>query len=127
MEKTLKDIIKAKDFKSQDDANAYLIHAGYPIDEVFIINELEKSKKGIAFDKLVIIIKVLNNGWYPNWEDETEIKWVNYFQMKGGFSYWYTDNYLTYATVPSALCLKSEELAKYMIEHYLYLYKDLYE
>lgn len=79
-----------------------------------------------AFKRLKIIIKALNEGWYPNWENENEYKWMNYFNMKGGFSYWDTDDYNTYAAVPSALCLKNKELALHMIEIALEDYKEYY-
>ena len=120
-------IIKKKEFKNENDCNSFLIHAGYSIDEIYIINNLKPSNKSIAFDKLSIIIKVLNEGWYPNWENESEYKWYNCFKMKGGFSYWTTYYYTTDTAVPSALCLKNKELALHMIKNYLSLYKDYYE
>lgn len=73
------------------------------------------------------IIKLLNEGWYPNWNNSSEYKFFNYFKMDGGFSYWYSDFYNTYPNVPSALCLKSQELARFVSEHFLDLYKKIYE
>lgn len=79
-----------------------------------------------AFKRLKIIVKALNEGWYPNWENENEYKWMNYFKMKGGFSYWVTDYYHTSTFVPSALCLKNKELALHLIEIALDDYKEYY-
>lgn len=127
MKKTINDIIKSKKFKTKRESNSFLLDAGYPIDALMNINKIKPSKRAIAFERLATIIEILNEGWYPNWNDENEGKWVNYFNMKGGFSSWHTRGYNTNTDVPSALCLKSEKLARHMIENYLDLYKDLYE
>ena len=79
-----------------------------------------------AFKRLKIMIKALNEGWYPNWDDENEYKWLNYFRMKGGFSCWYSHYYFASTAVPSALCLKNKELALHMIEIALEDYKEYY-
>ncbi len=126
MDETINDIIKRKKFKSNRESNEFLLHAGYSIDELFKINKIKPSKKAIAFERLATIIEILNEGWYPNWENENEYKYVVYFKMKGGFSYWNTIYYITTTDVPSALCLKSEKLVEYMLKHYLDLYKHLY-
>lgn len=127
MKKTINEVIKRKKFKTKGESNSFLLHVGYSIDEVIKINKIKPSKRAIAFERLATIIEFLNDGWYPNWKDSTEYKYFNYFQMQGGFSSWYTNYFSTAAVVPSALCLKSEELAKYAIKHYFQLYKDLYE
>lgn len=82
------------------------------------------SKIIIAFKKLMIIIQALNEGWYPNWNNESEYKYWNYFNMKGGFSYSNTDYYYANTNVPSALLLKSRELAVHAAEIALEEYKD---
>ena len=79
-----------------------------------------------AFKRLKIMIKALNEGWYPNWDDENEYKYMNYFKMKGGFSFWDTDIYSTTTFVPSALSLKNKDLALHMIEIALEDYKEYY-
>ena len=79
-----------------------------------------------AFKRLKIMVKALNEGWYPNWENEKEYKWINFFQMKGGFSYWRTYNCSTFTNVPSALCLKNNELALHLIEIAIEDYKEYY-
>ena len=79
-----------------------------------------------AFKRLKIMVKALNEGWYPNWEDENEYKWVNYFRMKGVFLYWMSNYNSTNTNVPSALCLKNKELALYLIEIAIEDYKEYY-
>ena len=79
-----------------------------------------------AFKRLKIMVKALNEGWYPNWENEKEYKWMNYFQMKVGFSCWTTYDCVTHTQVPSALCLKNKELALHLIEIAIEDYKEYY-
>jgi hypothetical protein len=86
----------------------------------------EIKNKHIAFYKLTIIVKALNEGWTPDWGDSNQPKYYNYFRMKGGFSYWLTHYYSTDTNVPSALCFKSEALAYYCCNMFLDLYKDYY-
>lgn len=76
--------------------------------------------------QLIKCIEILNEGWSPNWENEQELKWFNYFYMKGGFSYWNPVVYGTSTTVPSALCLKSKELAELAFHLFKPLYQEVY-
>lgn len=83
------------------------------------------TKSEIAGRKLKIIIKALNNGWIPNWNDVNENKYFGRFRVKDGFSYWLTTaDYLTNTAVPSALFLKNKELSYYCGLMFTYLYKD---
>lgn len=99
-------------------------HLNVSVDSVFSTTD---GKDDIAFKKLKVIIKALNGGWYPNWNDENERKYFNYFNMKGGFSYWNTPTYYnTNSDVPSALCLKTLELAQHVAKIALDEYKEYY-
>ena len=94
--------------------------------------EVALSKMGlnvseIPYVNLVICIKILNEGWYPNWKDKEETKYYNYFDLESGFSYWTTTYDNTVTTVPSALCLKDEETAKLAKSILIDLYKEVYE
>src|ERR1035437_1439630 len=71
----------------------------------------DAPKRYVALYKLEIGIKALNEGYWPNWENEGEYKYWNWFRMKGGFSYCNTLYSDTDAYVPSALCLRSNDLA----------------
>jgi hypothetical protein len=84
------------------------------------------SKDDVAFKKLKVIIKALNEGWWPNWENENEYKYMNYWRMKGGFAAYDTAYYLTATIVPSALCLKSNELALHAAEIAKEEYREYY-
>jgi hypothetical protein len=68
----------------------------------------------IAFAKLIIIIKVLNEGWKPNMSNQNEYKYWNYFYMNNGTFSYSSPGYLhSCVHVPSALFLKTSELAKH--------------
>lgn len=78
------------------------------------------SKDEIAYKKLKIIIRALNEGWEPDWAHSNEPKWFIWFQYKPGFGFsdsgyvsWYTDT-----CVGSRLCFKSRELAEYAAEQF---------
>jgi len=88
---------------------------------------IENQKYFIAQHKLITIIKALNEGWEPNWNDKNEHKHYPLFtQSPSGFGfsdtsydYWYTG-----ADVGSRLCLKTEELAEYIGKQFESLYND---
>lgn len=79
------------------------------------------------FDKIAIIAKALNEGWWPDFTNESEYKYWNYFYMnKGVFSYCNPLYDISNMNVPSALYFKSNELAKYAVEIAFEEYKELY-
>lgn len=74
----------------------------------------------------VVIVKALNEGWEPNWDDSDEYKYFPWFYLSGGssgFRYGDYDRWITFSTVGSRLCLKSGELAKYAGEQFTEVYK----
>lgn len=81
-----------------------------------------------AYMKLRVIIKALNEGWTPDWNNSNQYKWTPWFYMnKPGFRFFgaHYDDSVTRATGGSRLCLKSRELAEYAGNQFLDLYKDL--
>jgi hypothetical protein len=81
----------------------------------------------VAGYKLKIIIKALNEGWVPDWNNSNQLKYFNYFNMKGGFSYFYTYYYATNTIVPSALLFKNFDLALYCGKQFEYLFEEYYK
>lgn len=79
----------------------------------------------IAYTKLVIIAKALNEGWQPDWENSSQRKYVPWFEHKSGFGLAYNDcgDWASATTIGSRLCFKSKEAAKHTFE----TFKDLYE
>ena len=98
--------------------------------EINILKSLSTPNKDklIAFYRLEIIAKALNDGWYPNFNNYDEYKYFNYFRMvKGVFSFSYVHYHSTDMRVPSALYLKTSELAKHCSEIAFEDYKTLYK
>lgn len=92
----------------------------------------EKDRKSIiAFYKLTIIVRALNEGWEPNWSDWNEWKYYNWFYVKeredqrsSGFRCDGTDCTDTYTDTGSRLCFKNRELAQYAAEQFKELYRE---
>jgi hypothetical protein len=80
----------------------------------------------IAYAKLTIVIKVLNEGWKPNWQDATENKYYPYFRDNSGvgLSFDAVDYWAANAFIGSRLCLKSRELAEYAGKQFEDIYKQ---
>jgi hypothetical protein len=89
------------------------------------------QKAIIAHYKLVIISEVINEGWKPNWDNWDERKYYPWFDMEGcssgsGFSYYDCGDWSTNSSVGSRLCFKTAELAKYIGETFIELYRDYF-
>ena len=92
-----------------------------------VTNLPEKDQNAIiAFYKLTIIIRALNEGWEPNWKNWDENKYYNYFFVRSGSGFVCSGTYCTaadsYADVGSRLCFKSRELAEYALSQFKELY-----
>ena len=96
------------------------------IDISDLLNEESKTPSIIAYTKLKIIIRSLNEGWKPNWNDGHEYKYWNYFYMDNGTFSFTTLSHYSYLYVPSALFLKTAELAKHVIKIAFEEYKTYY-
>ena len=89
------------------------------------------TKDEVAYKKLKIIVRALNEGWKPDWTNSTQYKYWNYFYINssGTFSHYSTYFNDSYLYVPSALLLKSKALAehaaKVCFEEYKAFYMDL--
>ena len=82
----------------------------------------------LAYYSLKVIAKALNEGWEPDWSNENQEKWYPWFEVTGApaglaYSLTYTPVSLTYATIGSHLCFKTEALAKYAGTQFIKLYE----
>lgn len=79
--------------------------------------EPEDRASIIAFYKLTIIARALNEGWTPNWQDSYELKYYPWFKVANHTRFVYAGTYSTSTTaiadIGSRLCCKSDELATY--------------
>lgn len=88
----------------------------------------EGTRDEIAFKKLKVIVRALNEGWTPNWNNGSEYKWYPWFFLDSpGFRldvvvYVRTG---TPAGLGSRLCFKSRELSDYAAKTFLCLYEAL--
>lgn len=108
-------------------------HLGLNPNDLPVVDMLpEKDRKSIiAFYKLTIIIRALNEGWEPDWSNWDEWKYYNRFyvekgedQRSSGFRYGTTDFASTRMHTGSRLCFKNIELAKYAAEQFKELYRE---
>ena len=94
-------------------------------DEVCEQLGVENNNHLSSFEKLKLISKVANQGWYPNWNNTNENKYFPYFEYKEGVFSFYTVYFnLATVSVPSALLYQSNDLAYFMGAYYFDLYED---
>jgi hypothetical protein len=83
----------------------------------------------LAYEKLKVIVKALNEGWFPDWKNLDEYKYYPWFYMDktkyspSGFGLHCVVYYRSVSTVGSRLCFKNEALAKYAATQFIDLYK----
>jgi len=94
----------------------------------YCVNGVEDSisKSLVAFYKLQIIAKALNEGWVPDWSNSDQYKYYPWFKYGSGVGFSYADAVFdhTYTGVGSRLCFKTRELAEYAGKHFQGLYND---
>ena len=85
----------------------------------------------IAYVKLKLIAKALNEGWTPDWSNGEWDKWYPWFKMDdsssaGRFSFCVSAAQYSVSYVGSRLCFKSKDLATYAGTQFLDIYKDFF-
>lgn len=88
----------------------------------------EKDQKSIiAYYKLTIIIRALNEGWEADFSNHSQWKyWVFVWVDSAGFVCaltYYTAAY-THALLGSRLCFKDRETAQFAIDNFIPLYEE---
>jgi hypothetical protein len=79
-----------------------------------------------SYRKLLLVIRVLNEGWVPDFANSSQWKYWPWFVYTAGSGF----SYLGYAydhsasTVGARLCFKSRELAKYAATQFQELYNE---
>ena len=90
-------------------------------------NASEEEISDNAYDKLKLIIRVLNEGWKPNYRDTNEYKYYPYFRYNantGAFVYYYYLYNDSTTAVGSRLVFKSQELAIFAGELFIEIYNE---
>lgn len=99
-----------------------------PLNEAKLI-DLGLTKREIAYYKLIIIIKALNEGWIPNVCDNNNCRWYPYFCPNGSpssfvFGNSNCGNSSAHAGSGFRLSLKNKELSDYCGKQFLELWKE---
>ena len=132
----LKDVIKKTNKESGDikdrvktyeDACAELGRQPYNEDALM---KLGLTRNDIAYQKMVVIVEALNEGWKPDVCDSNVRRWYPWFKPNGSpssFAFFDSDcvYVFAYAGSGSRLALKSEELADYCGIQFLKLWKEI--
>lgn len=90
--------------------------------------ELGLTKHDIAYQKLATIVKALNEGWIPDWDNYDEYKYYPWFEMSpssfafGGSLY---DAACAAAGSGSRLKFQTRELAEYAAKQFIDIWKDI--
>lgn len=83
------------------------------------------SRAEIAYRKLCVIIKALNEGWKPCFGDSNQYKYFPYFKLEDGCQVFDgVDFWVPRADVPAPSFFKSRELAEYAGTQFIDLYRD---
>jgi hypothetical protein len=83
----------------------------------------------LAYMKLIIITRALNEGWVPDWSDSDQPKytvWLEDYQAGVGFSFTGCVDWDSNTAVGSRLCFKSSELAMYAGNQFMAIYNDFF-
>lgn len=96
---------------------------------VTVVDGCLKDDSGsiMAYCKLIIIARALNEGWTPNWEDSNEPKYYPYFKMKAGFGF-SLSCYLcgdSHAAVGSRFVFPSEEISDYYAKQFIEIHQSV--
>ena len=89
---------------------------------------IDEQKQAFALHKLKRIIKVLNQGWEPNFDNSNEYKYFPYFDMRNlSFSYHYCNNWYYNSLVGAGLLFKELKSLEYAVKIFLNEYKDFHK
>jgi len=82
----------------------------------------------VAYKKLKIVIRAINQGWVPDWNDKSQYKWWPYFNLSSGsgFSFSHSYYYCELTSVGSRLCFESEAKSNYAATQFNELYKQFF-
>lgn len=111
--------------KSYEDACKELGRQPYNEDSLM---KFGLTKNDIAYQKMVVIVEALNEGWKPDWDNSDEWKYYPWFWMSpSSFAFRGSryDDGSADAGCGSRLKLKSRELAEYCGEQFIGIWKDI--
>lgn len=118
------DFFKKKDFRDIKTFEDACLELGINESEVYTDKDSEDE---IAYKKLKVIAKAINQGWVPDWDNTNQRKWWPWFKLSSGFGFsasaYGCDD--TDAYVGSRLCFESEEKSDYAAKQFSEIYEQL--
>lgn len=119
---------KPKDIKERIKTFADVLNH-FGIDETYFNEQNEDLESDeVAYRKVKLIVKALNEGWTPDWSDSDQYKYFPWFNMGSssgaGFSCGVCGGWSAYSGVGSRLCFKNRDLAKYAGQQFESIYKE---
>ena len=119
-----KEIKHFTDIKSFDDACRVCSTTEEEFNSYYDVLDLDPDT--IAYEKLKIIIKAINNGWTPDWDNTVQPKYYAWFNLSSGSGFSGTDcGYeYTYSSVGSRLCFESKDKCEYATKQFADIYKE---
>lgn len=96
---------------------------GIDSDDLYLCND---SDDDTAYKELKTIVKALNEGWTPDWNNSSEYKWYPWFYLNQPGFRLNGVCYYSFSAVGSRLCFKSRELAEYAAKQFESIYKTFF-
>lgn len=121
------DFFKPKDFRSIKTFNDVCLENGTTEQE--FNNKFENiglDLNTINYEKIKLIVKAINQGWFPDWKDRKQYKYYPWFEIdKAGAFCLDVDLSASFVTVyvGSRLCFESSEKCRYAAEQFIDIYK----
>jgi hypothetical protein len=83
----------------------------------------------VAYKKLKLIVKVINEGWKPDWSNTSQAKYYPWFNvLPSGSGFGFSNAHYSYVLsctgVGSRLCFESSEKCEYVAKQFTSLYED---
>lgn len=115
-----------KKIKSYEDACKVL--GLNPENQPCVDSVSEKDRNSIiAYHKLIVIVRALNEGWEADFSNHDQYKYWNWLWVDtAGFvsASTYSTATIAYAYIGSRLCFKNRKLAEYAITQFKSLYEE---
>jgi hypothetical protein len=109
-----------RDIKTFEDACEEL---GIDPDDVYHSDDTVDEN---SYKKLKVIVKAINQGWNPDWDNTDQKKWWSWFRLSSGFGFDGSgyDYGCTDTLVGSRLCFETKEKSDYAAQQFIDLYKS---
>lgn len=119
-----KKFLKFTDIKTFEDA---CIASGTSEKEFYLrFSDFLLDADTFAYEQLKLVVKAINQGWIPDWNNTDQRKWWPYFNLSSGFGF--SRSYYEYESaitdVGSRLCFETSEKSNYAANQFIDLYKE---